>query len=227
MSPGEGAYPYGLAGRVRNRLYVSLWGKAEVAVVDTGKWGSSRGGRSQEHPNEMILARGGKVLYVANANRNTVSVFDAEAGKAVETIGTAIDPKAPSGSTPNSLALSPDESALFVANANTNDIAVINVKEPAPARRSGSSPRAGIRPRSASPATGRPSGSPTARGPPPRPIATAQPARPAGRTRPANTSAACSRGTLSTIPMPSPQAMAAYSQDGLRVLPAEETTPWP
>ena len=54
----------------------------------------------------MLLARGGKVLYVANANRNTVTVIDTEAGKAIETIGTAIDPRAPPGSTPNSLALS-------------------------------------------------------------------------------------------------------------------------
>ena len=124
------SYPYGLAwDQAKNRIYVSLWGKAEVVVIDgstgdeVGRW------KSEEHPNEMLLARGGKVLYVANANRNTVSVFDTASGKAVETIGTAIDPRAPSGSTPNSLALSPDESALFVANANTNDVAVINVKD--------------------------------------------------------------------------------------------------
>ena len=30
----------------------------------------------------MLLARGGKILYVANANRNTVTVIDTEAGKA-------------------------------------------------------------------------------------------------------------------------------------------------
>ncbi len=78
----------------------------------------------------MLLAQGGKILFVANANRNTVSVIDTEAGKSIETIGTAIDPKAPPGSTPNSLALSPDESMLFVANANTNDLAVVNVKDP-------------------------------------------------------------------------------------------------
>ena len=78
----------------------------------------------------MLLAQGGKILFVANANRNTVTVIDTEAGKAIETIGTAIDPKAPPGSTPNSLALSPDESMLFVANANTNNLAVVNVKDP-------------------------------------------------------------------------------------------------
>jgi hypothetical protein len=113
----------------KNRLYVSLWGKAEVAVINTSEAMVVDRWKSEEHPNELRLARKGKVLYCANANRNTVSVFDTEAGKAVETIGTAIDPKAPSGSTPNSLALSPDEKVLFVANANTNDVAVVNVED--------------------------------------------------------------------------------------------------
>ena len=128
---GANSYPYGLAlDESRNRLYVSLWSKAAVAVVDTSAFKLVGNWPTQEHPNEMVLARGGKTLYVANANRNTVTVIDAEAGKPIETIGTAIDPKAPAGSTPNSLALSPDESMLFVANANTNNLSVVNVKEP-------------------------------------------------------------------------------------------------
>jgi DNA-binding beta-propeller fold protein YncE len=127
---GADSYPYGLAwDEAKNRLYVSLWGKAEVAVVDAGSGATVGRWKTEEHPNEMLLARSGKVLYVANANRNTVSVIDTEQGKGVEVIGTAIDPRAPSGSTPNSLALSPDESVLFVANANTNNLAVVNVKE--------------------------------------------------------------------------------------------------
>ena len=124
------SYPYGLAwDESRQRLYVSLWGKSTVLVIDSnsgevvGRW------KSEEHPNELLLAREGKVLYVANANRNSVSVFDTEAGKAVEVIGTAIDPRAPSGSTPSSLALTADETVLFIANANTNNLAVVNVKE--------------------------------------------------------------------------------------------------
>jgi YVTN family beta-propeller protein len=129
--PAE-SYPYGLTlDESRGRLYVSLWSQAAVAVVDTKAFQVVGTWPTQEHPNEMLLARGGKTLYVANANRNTVTVIDTEAGKAIETIGTAIDPKAPSGSTPSSLALSPDESMLFVANANTNNLAVVNVKEPA------------------------------------------------------------------------------------------------
>ena len=210
---GDDSFPYGLAwDESRNRLYVSLWGAAEVAVVDTkegrvvGRW------KSQEHPNEMLLARGGKVLYVANANRNTVSVFDTEAGKAVEVIGTAIDPVAPSGSTPSSLGLSPDESALFVANANTNDVAVVNVKE------LGASTPLGFIPVGWYPTSVRVArdgktlyvsngkgGTSKANRAGPNPLTKAAPS-----TR--EYIAGLFEGTLSTIPMPDPRAMAAYSK---------------
>ena len=124
------SFPYCLAwDETRHRLHVSLWGKSEVAVIDSrsgevlGRW------KSEAHPNEMLLARGGEVLYVANANRNSVSVFETKSGKVIEVIGTAIAPNAPNGSTPSSLALSPDENVLFVANSNTNNLTLINVKE--------------------------------------------------------------------------------------------------
>ena len=126
------SYPYGLAlDESRKQLYVSLWSKAKVAVVNTATFQVIVLLRDwRNNLNEMLLARGGKTLFVANANRNTVTVIDTEAGRAVETIGTAIDPRAPAGSTPNSLALSPDQSMPFVANANTNNLTVVNVKEP-------------------------------------------------------------------------------------------------
>jgi DNA-binding beta-propeller fold protein YncE len=128
---GVDSFPYGLAwDEADSRLYVSLWNKAEVAVVDSAKGEVIAHWATQEHPNEMLLSKQGTTLFVANANRNTVSVFDAKEGKPIETIGTAIDPNAPPGSTPSSLALTADEELLFVANANTNDVAVVNVKEP-------------------------------------------------------------------------------------------------
>jgi len=131
LALGAWSYPYGvILDESRKRLYVSLWSKARVAAVDIESFQVVAEWPTEDHPNEMILARRGKVLFVANANRNTVTVIDTEAGKSIETIGTAIHPKAPSGSTPNSLALSPDESMLFVANAATNNLAVFNVKEP-------------------------------------------------------------------------------------------------
>ena len=127
---GPDSFPYAVVfDEASSRIYVSLWNKAQVAVVDStrnevvGRWAT------EEHPNEMLLAAGGKILYVANANRNTVSVFSTEDAKGVEVIGTAIDSHAPPGSTPSSLTLTPNEEILFVANANTNDVAVVNVKD--------------------------------------------------------------------------------------------------
>ncbi len=55
-----GSYPYGLAlDESRQRLYVSLWSKAKVAVVDLSTMKVSGTWQTEEHPNEMLLARQG------------------------------------------------------------------------------------------------------------------------------------------------------------------------
>jgi YVTN family beta-propeller protein len=82
----------------------------------------------------MVLTRSGKYLFVANASRNTVSVFDTDTGKPTEVISAALYPQAPPGSTPNSLALSPDEQTLFIANADNNLVAVFDVSTPGKSR---------------------------------------------------------------------------------------------
>ena len=88
----------------------------------------------EEHPCEMALTRDGRRLYVANANRNTVTVLDPETGRAIETLAAALHPDMPPGSTPNSLALSPDERTLYVANACNNTIAAFDVGTPGRSR---------------------------------------------------------------------------------------------
>ena len=127
----RGLFPYACAlDAKRDRLYVSLWGAASVAVVDlktpavTARWDAG------QHPCEMALRRDGKWLFVANANDNTVSVLDTGTGRAVETLWATLFPNSPRGATPNSVALSPDEKTLFVANANINAVAVFDVAEP-------------------------------------------------------------------------------------------------
>jgi DNA-binding beta-propeller fold protein YncE len=132
---GSDTFPYTCKlDEARRRLYVSLWAQAAVAVLDlrsnqvVARW------KTDEHPCEMALTRSGKRLFVANASRNTVTVFDAERGTAVETISTSLFPNALPGSTPNSLALSPDESLLFVANADNNTVAVFDVSSPGKSR---------------------------------------------------------------------------------------------
>ena len=228
ISLGALSYPYGLAwDESRRRLYVSLWGDARVAVVDTANNQEVARWKTQEHPNEMLLAHQGKVLYVANANRNTVSVFDTETGKPIETIGTAIDPRAPPGSTPSALALTPDESVLFVANANTNNLAVVNVKD------LGGSTPLGFIPTGWYPtsvrvahdgktlfvANGKGATSKANRDGP-NPLA-------AGGTdkKTREYIGGLFRGTLSIIPMPSPAQMAVYSQTVYDCSPLKKDDP--
>lgn len=113
-----------------HRLYVSLWGQAAVAVIDSNSGRILSRWAAEEHPCEMALTRSGRHLFVANSARNSVTVFDTESGKPVETIWAALFPQALPGSTPNSLALSPDEHTLFIANADNNAVAVFDVTVP-------------------------------------------------------------------------------------------------
>lgn len=221
------SFPYGLVlDESRDRLYVSLWGKAEIAVIDTRTGESIGRWKSEAHPNEMLLARGGEVLYVANANRNSVSVFDTREGKAVEVINTAIDARAPSGSTPSSLALTSDESVLFVANSNTNNLAVINVKVV------GQSAPLGFIPTGWHPTSVRVSHddktlfvvngkghSSKANREGPNPLVKPN----AERTR--EYIAKLFQGTLSIIPMPGPAEMAAYSKTVYECSPLKRDDP--
>ncbi|HMJ66511.1 MAG TPA: YncE family protein, partial [Candidatus Binatia bacterium] len=111
----------------RSRLYVSLWAQSTIAVIDLNSREVTARWRVEEHPNEMLLTRSGKHLFVANANRNSVSIVDTESGKTVETLLAELQPGSPPGSTPNSLALFPNEKTLFVANADINTVAVFDI----------------------------------------------------------------------------------------------------
>ena len=124
-------YPYGcVVDEKRGRLYVSFWAQACVAVVDLKTRELVTRWATEEHPNEMLLSKSGQRLFVANANRNSVSVIDTETGKSAETLVAELLPNSAPGNTPNSLALSPDEKYLFVANANINTVAVFDVSTP-------------------------------------------------------------------------------------------------
>ncbi|GAB4311431.1 MAG: alkaline phosphatase family protein [Candidatus Sumerlaeia bacterium] len=108
-------------------LYVSLWGAARVAEVDLTKRAVRRLVATGDHPNDMVLTRDGRRLFVSNANDNTITVIDTARGEAVETLRSALYPQAPAGSTPNALALSPDEQFLLIANADNNNLALFEI----------------------------------------------------------------------------------------------------
>ncbi|NDC77977.1 MAG: hypothetical protein EBZ67_08920, partial [Chitinophagia bacterium] len=117
-------------------LYISLWGgdsvlKRELATGRTVGWPTG------DNPNELCLSRNGRILYVANANDNSVSVIDTRTGRTLEVLNTAPYPDAPPGSTTNSLCLSGDGRTLYVANADNNCLAVFNVSMPGHSRSRG------------------------------------------------------------------------------------------
>jgi WD40 repeat protein len=116
------------------KAYVSLWATSTVGVIDLEKNELVGYLPTAEHPTEMVFSPDAKTLYVACANSTKVSVLNLETEKALQTINCALYATAPNGNTPNSLSITPDGEMLFVANADNNNVAVFNVKEPKDAK---------------------------------------------------------------------------------------------
>jgi DNA-binding beta-propeller fold protein YncE len=132
---GKDSYPYTcLVDSERKRLYVSLWNKAAVAVIDLDTFETVDTFGTDKHPTEMVLSPDRKRLFVACANSTKVSIINTADGKGLETLSCSLYPGAPAGNTPNSLCLTPDGQLLFVANADANNVAVFQVAEPGKAR---------------------------------------------------------------------------------------------
>jgi len=75
----------------------------------------------------MCISKNGNLLYVCNANDNSVSVIDLRTQRVIETLNGALYPASPSGSTSNGVALSDDGKTLYIANADNNCLAVFDV----------------------------------------------------------------------------------------------------
>jgi DNA-binding beta-propeller fold protein YncE len=129
-------------------LYVSLWAKAAVAVLDvtTGEvkqlWSTKAAGEKTggEHPTEMLLSPDGQRLFVACANSNTVVVLKTATGEQQEVISSSLYPNLPVGSTPTSISLSSNGQVLLIANSDNNNIAMVDVSEPGKANSLGHIP---------------------------------------------------------------------------------------
>jgi YVTN family beta-propeller protein len=129
VSLGTESFPYAcLFDKSGERLFVSLWNKAGVAVLNAKNHELLATWPTESHPTEMVLTADGKTLYVACANSTRVSVLDTTDGKGLQTISCSLYPTVPKGNTPNSLCLTPDGKMLFVANADNNNVAVFNVE---------------------------------------------------------------------------------------------------
>ncbi len=122
----DAAYACQLSNNKRE-LYISLWGGKKVLVFDTKSRKMTDEIGVGENPNELLLSKKGKLLYVANAGDNSVSVIDIAARKVLEVLNAALYPDAPTGSASNGVALSEDQRTLYVANADNNYLAVFDV----------------------------------------------------------------------------------------------------
>ena len=113
----------------KKKLYISCWGCDKVIVykTDTGDKSEINVG---DNPNELLLNASGEILYVANANDNSVSVINTLEYKVIETLNAALFPNSPPGSTSNGLALNATEKRLYIANADNNCLAVFDVSKP-------------------------------------------------------------------------------------------------
>lgn len=111
-------------------LFISCWGCDKILVFDIRNkmWKQPIG--VGDNPNEMLLTNDSKLLYVCNANDNSVSVIDLASKSVIETLDAALYPRSPSGSTTNSIALDAEGKKLYIANADNNCLAVFDVTVP-------------------------------------------------------------------------------------------------
>lgn len=117
-------------------LYISLWGGDMLGFYNIATQTLSTI-KTSSHPNELLLDKKGKFLYVADANDNAVSVINTSTHKIIETISTALYPTRLTGSTSNGLALSPNGKTLYIANADNNCLAVFDVTMPGSSKSKG------------------------------------------------------------------------------------------
>jgi YVTN family beta-propeller protein len=119
-----------LLSKNRTELYISLWGGGRILIFDITHRKITDSIAVGDHPNDMCMSRNGKILFVANANDNSVSVVDIKTRKVLETLDAALYPGSPVGSTTNGVALSENGKTLYIANADNNCLAVFDVSLP-------------------------------------------------------------------------------------------------
>jgi YVTN family beta-propeller protein len=78
------------------------------------------------HPTAIIWDEAHQKLFVANSNRDSVSVIDTVSNKVAETISVQPFERAVAGIAPTALILSPDGGTLYVACGGINALAVVD-----------------------------------------------------------------------------------------------------
>ncbi len=133
--PG-GEFPYGIAVKGSNTVYVSSVRDREIDVLNLAKGVLSLTNRIPVagNPGKMILNAAQSKLFVVASNSDELIIIDTTANavlsqvNASAPIGFLGDGKSvPKGSNPNSVTLSPDETTAYVTDGGTNAVAVISL----------------------------------------------------------------------------------------------------
>lgn len=132
--PG-GEFPYGIAVKGNNTVYVSSVRDREIDVLDfsTGTLSLTSRIPVSGNPERMILNRSESRLFVVAANSDELSIIDTNTNQVIASVNTTAPlgvlgfNHVPKGSNPNSVALSPDEMTAYVTNGGTNSVAVVSL----------------------------------------------------------------------------------------------------
>jgi YVTN family beta-propeller protein len=111
--------------RIDPKTGIANQGTVSVLEPVPGRWKQTKTIPVGLHPSGMIVSKTGKLVYVANANSDTVSVIKTETNEVIESIVCRPEARLPFGSGTNALALSPDGKTLYVANGTNNCVAVV------------------------------------------------------------------------------------------------------
>ncbi len=123
-------YPYDVATigtGAKEKVFVSLWNEATVAVVDPKRLVVRRRIATGTHPAALLASADGRRLYVACANSDTVSIIDTMAEREIERVPVGLRGPEVLGNSTQALALDASGRTLFVGNALSGSVAVVQL----------------------------------------------------------------------------------------------------
>src|ERR671919_1573773 len=98
-------------------LYVTRLG-GPISVVDLEQKIVIKEIDSGDMPHRLSFTNGGEVLFVVNAESDTLSVIDSDKDEVIKTI--------PVGDSPRYVALNPDETLAYITNMDSNTISIVD-----------------------------------------------------------------------------------------------------
>jgi DNA-binding beta-propeller fold protein YncE len=116
----------------KKKIYVSCEGTNKIDIYDITFpkfifWaGSIEVGKN---PQDMVISRNGKYLFVANADDDSFSAVDLDEKEVVATLDLRSYMQSAYGTAPNAVALSPSGKKLFIAQASDNKVSVISLPD--------------------------------------------------------------------------------------------------